>query len=114
MTHDSVRITCNPDVTVNGYVSDYDVTDPAMATNVTYSLKVMDEAMTDVTSSGFALSSTTLGAVISADPATSLAGKRVFLEMTTLDNTTGCDTTFGRYMYIPTRRLLIFLPVTYV
>ena len=99
----------NPDVTVNGYGSDYDVTDPAMATNVTYSLKVMDEAMTDVTSSGFALSSTTLGAVISADPATSLTGKRVFLEMTTLDNTTGCDTTFGRYMYIPHTPVADFL-----
>ena len=91
----------NPDATVNGYVSDYDITDPAMATNITYSLMVTDEAMTDVTSSGFSLSSTTLGAVLTADPATSLAGKRVFLEMTTLDNTTGCDTTFGRYMYIP-------------
>ena len=91
----------NPDATVNGYVSKYNVTNPAKATNITYSLKVTDEAMTDVTSSGFALSSTTLGAVLTADPATSIAGKRVFLKMTTLDNITGCDTTFGRYMYIP-------------
>ncbi|HCD68386.1 MAG TPA: hypothetical protein DEQ56_07915, partial [Bacteroidetes bacterium] len=85
----------NPDATVNGYVSKYDVTNPAKATNITYSLKVTDEAMTDVTSSGFALSSATLGAVLTVNPATSLAGKRVFLKMTTLDNITGCDTTFG-------------------
>jgi PKD repeat protein len=39
--------------------------------------------------------------VLTVNPATSLAGKRVFLKMTTLDNITGCDTTFGRYMYIP-------------
>ena len=91
----------NPDVTVKDYVSKYNVTNPVKATNITYSLKAMDEAMTDVTSSGFTLSSTTLGAVLTADPATSLSGKRVFLQMTTLDNITGCDTTFGRYMYIP-------------
>ncbi len=89
----------DPDATVNTYVSEYTIADPALATNYTYTLTATDNDMVDVTSSGFSL--TNADTVVSMDPAVSLAGKTIFVEIEVLDNTTGCDTAFGRYVYVP-------------
>lgn len=89
----------NPDATVNTYVSEYAIVAPALATNYTYTLTATDNDMVDVTSSGFSL--TNADTIVSMDPAVSLAGKTIFVEIEVLDNTTSCDTAFGRYIYVP-------------
>jgi len=94
----------NPDVTVKDYISDYDISRPAVYTaaapgvDYTYALKAWDGG-TDVTSQGFTLASN--AEVFSADPAVALAGKTIFMELTVTDLGTTCDTSFGRWMYVP-------------
>ena len=89
----------DPDATVNTYVSEYNIVDPAVSTNYSYTLTATTAGGMDVTSSGFSL--TASDKVLTADPAVSLAGETIFLEIEVLDAGTGCDTTFGRYMYVP-------------
>ncbi len=93
----------DPDVTVNSYVSTYDIARPTgatagpSATSYTYSLTATNEVNVDVTASGFTLNSEDF----TADPATTIAGDTIFMELTVLDANTGCDTTFGRWIYVP-------------
>ncbi|MFT6176299.1 MAG: hypothetical protein ACJAUF_000207, partial [Bacteroidia bacterium] len=94
----------DPDVTVKDYISEYDITRPAAypaaapGVDYTYDLKAWDGG-TDVTSQGFSLTGS--DEVLTADPAVALAGTNLFMELTVTDLGTGCDTSFGRYMYIP-------------
>jgi PKD repeat protein len=94
----------DPDVTVNDYALEYDITRPnkysgqAPGTDYTYTLNSMTTGGTTLGSAeGFVLN----GEVVEIDPATSLAGSTIWFEVSVLDNTTGCDTSFGRYMYVP-------------
>lgn len=89
----------SPDAVVNTYVSNYDIVDPATATNYAYTLTATTSGGTDVTADGFTLTSS--DKVMTVDPATTLAGETIFMEIEVLDNTTGCDTAFGRYLYVP-------------
>jgi PKD repeat protein len=94
----------DPDVTVKDYISEYDITRPdaypadSPGVYYTYDLKAWDGA-TDVTSQGFSLTGS--DEVLTADPAVALAGTTLFMELTVTDLGTGCDTSFGRSMYIP-------------
>jgi PKD repeat protein len=94
----------DPDNAVKDYISEYDITRPAAYTaaapgvDYTYDLKAWDNG-TDVTSQGFSLTGS--DEVLTADPAVALAGTNLFMELTVTDLGTGCDTSFGRYMYIP-------------
>ncbi len=95
----------DPDAVVNNYISDYEILPATQgapsAAGYSYSLKATTVAGgTDVTSSGFTLASPT-GNAISTDPLSTLAGETIFVEITALDAATGCDTAFGRYMYVP-------------
>ena len=94
----------DPDNAVKDYISEYDITRPAAypaaapGVDYTYDLKAWDNG-TDVTSQGFSLTGS--DEVLTADPAVALAGTNLFMELTVTDVGTGCDTSFGRYMYIP-------------
>ena len=94
----------DPDNAVKDYISEYDITRPAAypaaapGVDYTYELKALDNG-TDVTSQGFSLTGS--DEVLTADPAVALAGTNLFMELTVTDLGTGCDTSFGRYMYIP-------------
>ncbi|MFT5056438.1 MAG: hypothetical protein ACI80H_001153, partial [Pseudoalteromonas distincta] len=94
----------DPDVAVKDYISEYDITRPdaytaaAPGVDYTYDLKAWD-GTTDVTSQGFSLTGS--DEVLTADPAVALAGTTLFMELTVTDLGTGCDTSFGRSMYIP-------------
>ena len=95
----------DPDATVKTYICDYDISRPAKYTSAgpgadyTYSLSAMDDNMMDVTTAGF--NYTGSDEYFSINPDDSLAGRTIFMEVTTLDNNTGCDSTFGRYVYVP-------------
>jgi PKD repeat protein len=94
----------DPDVTVNTYSSTYDIVQPTglgapSATSYTYSLTATNNFGIDVTGSGFTY--TALAEEFTADPATTLAGDTIFMELTVLDANTGCDTSFGRWIYVP-------------
>jgi PKD repeat protein len=94
----------DPDNAVKDYISEYDITRPdaytaaAPGVDYTYDLKAWD-GTTDVTSQGFSLTGS--DEVLTADPAVALAGTTLFMELTVTDLGTGCDTSFGRSMYIP-------------
>jgi PKD repeat protein len=94
----------DPDVTVNDYALEYDITRPnkysgqAPGTDYTYTLNAMTTGGTTLGSAdGFDLN----GEVVEIDPSTSLAGSTIWFEVSVLDNATGCDTSYGRYMYVP-------------
>ena len=93
----------DPDVTVNSYVVGYDIARPTGATagpsstSYTYSFTATNEVNVDVTASGFTLNTEDF----TADPATTIAGDTIFMELTVLDANTGCDTSFGRWIYVP-------------
>jgi PKD repeat protein len=92
----------DPDVTVNTYASTYDISRPTGlgapgAASYAYSLAATNDFGVDVTASGFSLNSEDF----SADPATTLAGDTIFMEVSVLDANTGCDTSFGRWIYVP-------------
>jgi PKD repeat protein len=92
----------NPDVTVNTYASTYDISRPTglgapSAGSYAYSLAATNDFGVNVTASGFSLNSEDF----SADPATTLAGDTIFMEVSVLDANTGCDTSFGRWIYVP-------------
>jgi PKD repeat protein len=94
----------DPDVTVNTYSSVYDIVQPTglgapSATSYTYSLKATNNFGIDVTASGFPY--TALAEDFTVDPATTLAGDTIFMELSVLDANTGCDTSFGRWIYVP-------------
>ena len=94
-----------PDVTVNGYVNKYDISAPTqstfaggtLGTDFTYSISATTDNGTDVTSLGFTLS----GSEVSVDPSTNLSDSTVFVEVTVTSVSGGCDTSFGRWVYIP-------------
>jgi PKD repeat protein len=65
----------------------------------TYSLKATNNFGIDVTASGFPY--TALAEDFTVDPATTLAGDTIFMELSVLDANTGCDTSFGRWIYVP-------------
>jgi PKD repeat protein len=94
----------DPDVTVNDYALEYDITRPnkysgqAPGTDYTYTLNAMTTGGTTLGSAdGFDLN----GEVVEIDPSTGLAGSTIWFEVSVLDNATGCDTSYGRYMYVP-------------
>lgn len=93
----------DPDATVNTYVSEYEILPATQgapsAAGYSYSLSA-NILVGGTPAPGFTLPSAT-GNTIVIDPATTLAGQTVFVEITALDASTGCDTAFGRYMYIP-------------
>ncbi|MDA8886428.1 right-handed parallel beta-helix repeat-containing protein, partial [Bacteroidia bacterium] len=91
--------TGSEDNAVFGFENEYNILDPTVVTNYTTTMMATTDGGTDVTSSGFSLTNGTKTLV--ANPAVSLAGENIYMEITVLDNGTGCDTTFGRWMYVP-------------
>lgn len=98
----------NPDVTVPGKNIEYAIVNPANYPGSTYGTdwtltpKLYTQGGSTV-SSGFtytAPTSTTAGN-IAFDPASSLADSMVFVGLTPYDVNTGCDSLFGRWVYIP-------------
>ena len=94
----------SPDVTVNGYEINYDIERPtqtgftaAPGAAYTYSIEARTANGTDVTSLGFSLN----GEVVTVDPAASLSDSMVFVEVTATSVAAGCDTSFGRWLFIP-------------
>ena len=98
----------NPDVTVKNEISEYSISQPtAYAPNAptaaTYTYGVTATTIgagTDVTSDivqGF----TPTSEVVTLDPAWSLAGETLLIELTVTDAVTGCDTSFSRHMLVP-------------
>lgn len=98
----------NPDVTVNGYEVEYDIVNPAAYPISTYDTD-WDLTPSLWTSNGTAVTSgftftkpsgTTMG-MLAFDPATALSDSLVFVGFTVQDINTGCDSVFGRWVFVP-------------
>jgi len=98
----------NPDVTVPGKEIEYTVENPAKYDNANYSsdwtaaLAVWTTGGMDASSSASLVnpSSGTKG-ILKFNPADSLADSTVWVGLTVTDLSTGCDSTFGRWVYVP-------------
>ena len=96
----------NPDVTVPDYEVVYNIQSPSKYTaagygsdwTVTNASKIVGGAAI-----GTAEGVTVNGAAktVSIDPKASLQGKTIYVSLVINDLNTGCDSTIGRYMYIP-------------
>ena len=95
----------DPDILARQYTGNYDITRPTKYSSVapgadyTYSLEVIDEDSTDLTSAGY--SYTSLTEVLSITPEDSLSGRTASLSLLVTDNNTGCDTTLTRQIFMP-------------
>ncbi|MBT8327412.1 MAG: PKD domain-containing protein [Bacteroidia bacterium] len=95
----------DPDVTVKDYVLEYDITRPtkysasAPGADYGYTLAATTMGGVDVTALGFSLINSDETLMVDPDP--SLADSTIYMSITVLDNNTLCDTTFGRYLYVP-------------
>ena len=98
----------NPDVTVPGKEIEYTVENPAKYDNANYSsdwtaaLAVWTTGGVDASASASLVnpSSGTKG-ILKFDPAASLADSTVWVGLTVTDLSTGCDSTFGRWVFVP-------------
>jgi len=98
----------NPDVTVPGKEIEYTVENPAKYDNANYSsdwtaaLAVWTTGGMDASSSASLVnpSSGTKG-ILKFNPADSLADSTIWVGLTVTDLSTGCDSTFGRWVYVP-------------
>ena len=106
----------DPDVTVKDYIIEYDITRPtaysasapSTAGDYQYSVTATTTGGVDVTAMGFSL--TNGDETLTVDPDPSLADSTIFMEIMVLDNNTLCDTTFGRYLYVPHTPVASFTP----
>lgn len=98
----------NPDVTVPGLEITYDIQNPTGYTNATYGTDFTMQAYVK-TSNGMTVTngvtytaptSTTAGS-IAFNPATNLQDSLVFVGIMVNSKKTGCDSVFGRYVYVP-------------
>ncbi|PCJ64771.1 MAG: hypothetical protein COA58_10870, partial [Bacteroidetes bacterium] len=96
----------DPDATVKTYVSVYDISRPTKFSTSgpgPYSYVVTATTVgggADVTSQGFGI----LGGSpekLTINPEISLAGETIWMEIEVTDIGTGCDSAFGRYLYVP-------------
>ena len=94
-----------PDVTVPSQLIEYNVDNPAKYVNGSSDWTLTAFAITNngTTTTGTNLTAHSAGnaAVISYDPDPTMADSMVFIGLTVVDNTTGCDSTFGRWVYVP-------------
>ena len=106
----------DPDVTVKDYIIEYEINRPDAYTgsapsstgDYQYSLAATTMGGVNVTNLGFSL--TNGDETLTVDPDPSLADSIIFMEITVLDNNTGCDTSFGRYLYVPHTPDVSFTP----
>ena len=99
----------NPDVTVPTKEVEYLVENPAKYDNADYStdwtaaVVAMTSGGSDVSADADWTSVPTSGnkGVLKFDPDPALADSMVWLGLTVTDNNTGCDSTFGRWIYVP-------------
>ncbi|MFT5479093.1 MAG: PKD repeat protein [Bacteroidia bacterium] len=97
----------NPDVTVPGKKIEYDVENPTKYGNSAYGtdwsavIVAMTEGGTDASGDANLTNPGTAKGILDFDPSASLADSMVWLGLTVTDNNTGCDSTFGRWVYVP-------------
>jgi PKD repeat protein len=97
-----------PDVTVPGQVIEYNVDNPARFANGDYDTEweLVEFAITEngTVTTGVDLKvkpSTGVVGVLEYDPDPSMADSLVFVGFTVTDKDNGCDSTFGRWVYVP-------------
>ena len=97
----------NPDVTVPGKKIEYNVENPTKYGNSAYgtdwsaAIVAMTEGGTDVSSDANLTAPGSAKGILDFDPSATLADSMVWLGLTVTDNNTGCDSTFGRWVYVP-------------
>ena len=93
-------VEANPDVTVKDYISTYDIVNPNKGlTGISYTKTATTSGGADVTTS--VIDATAPMNKLKIDPAVSVAGENIFLDIQVSDAGTGCDTSFGRWLYVP-------------
>ncbi len=98
-----------PDVTVPGQVVEYNVDNPTRFDNANYPTGDWSLTAFAVTNNGTVTTgaqlktppSSGVNGVLSYDPDPAMADSMVFVGFTVTDNGTGCDSTFGRWVYVP-------------
>ncbi len=99
----------DPDVTVKDHVIEYDITRPdaymgsapGTSTSGDYYYTIQATTMSGVDVTGFGFSLTNNDETLTVDPDQALADSTIFMNIIVMDNNTGCDTSFGRYLYVP-------------
>ncbi|MBO6516093.1 MAG: PKD domain-containing protein, partial [Bacteroidia bacterium] len=102
--------TRNPDVTVPGVEVEYDINNPSRYDNGRYGTSsdwsMVVDAYTEngtMVTSGITLTDPMSGTngTLAFDPDPAMADSTIFLALTVTDHKTGCDSTFGRWIYVP-------------
>ncbi|MBO6517780.1 MAG: hypothetical protein JJ975_14645, partial [Bacteroidia bacterium] len=100
----------NPDVTVPGVEVEYEINNPAKYDNGRYGTSsdwsMVIDAYTEngtMVTSGITLTDPMSGTkgTLAFDPDPAMADSTIFLALTVTDHLTGCDSTFGRWIYVP-------------
>lgn len=100
--------TTNPDVTVPGAQLTYEITNPTNYTNGSYGstwtmtgLYKTSGGMTVSSGVSYTPPSGSNPGYVTFDPSTSLMDSLVYIGIVAKNNNTGCDSTFGRWVYVP-------------
>ena len=97
----------NPDVTAPSVQVDYDIMNPSRYANSAYGSDwtatafVMTENGTDVSGNASMTAPGSAAGIVSVSPADSLQDSLLYVGVTVTDVNTGCDSTFGRWLYVP-------------